>query len=150
MAACSKEAAERIFFTVTHLETSSQVVSPPSHQPEELERGVKGSSGTLGLYSLIISCRAPYAGLMVSLCFSWTNAPARPPAPEFTYCKHKETQSHLTALSSTHFCFLSADLVGAPAGEVHAPVVQLQLHVSYSVGAVEADEASLTDAQRKD
>lgn len=28
-----------------------------------------------------------HAGLMVSLCFSWINAPAIPPAPEFRYCE---------------------------------------------------------------
>lgn len=40
--------------------------------------------------------------------------------------------------------FLSAHLVGAPAGEVHPPVVQLQLGVSCSVGAVEPHVTTLT------
>lgn len=26
-----------------------------------------------------------YVGLIVQACFSWTKAPARPPAPEFKY-----------------------------------------------------------------
>lgn len=38
---------------------------------------------------------------------------------------------------------LSADLVGAPAGEVDPPVVQLQLCVSGRVGTVEAHKTTL-------
>ena len=40
--------------------------------------------------------------------------------------------------------FLSAHLVAAPAGEVDPPVVQLQLGVSCSVGAVEPHVTTLT------
>lgn len=41
----------------------------------------------------------------------------------------------------------AADLVGAPAGEVDPPVVQLQLDVSGSVGAIEAHETALRDTK---
>ena len=41
--------------------------------------------------------------------------------------------------------FLSAHLVGAPAGEVDPPVVQLQLGVSCSVSAVEPHVTTLSD-----
>lgn len=40
-----------------------------------------------------------------------------------------------------------SDLVGAPAGEVHPPVVQLQLHVADGVRAVEPHEAALMDEE---
>lgn len=41
-----------------------------------------------------------------------------------------------------------SDLVGAPAGKVDAPVVQFQLGVSGSVGAVKTNIAALRDGQK--
>lgn len=90
---------------------------------------------------------------MVSLCFSWTKAPAIPPAPEFRYCKNTggrciyKINPQLDLVVVVVSC--QVHLVGAPAGEVDSPVVQPELHVSSCVGTIKTDVTALTEKQEE-
>lgn len=79
--------------TISHVEASLQVVTPPSSQPA----GHHTHTHTHVLHKLCLilvdmfpkkkkNSHKTHVGLMWSLCFSWIKAAAIPPAPEFRYC----------------------------------------------------------------
>lgn len=152
-----------ILFTVIHPEASFQVMSPPAHQPAghgtEEEKGVKR---TFVVFFIMLWFSLKLLDMQFNT--EWLKSQRRrrqdsrrldsvvvflvdkrPGYPASTWVNILWADSHYFSILMYLCSHLnqSADLVGAPAGEVDPPVVELQLDVSCSVSAVKTYKTAL-------